>query len=163
MFKWAVSEELVAESVYNALTTVRGLERGRSEARETEPVGPVADSVVEAKLPRLTHTVRAMVQVQRLTGARPGEICLMRACDLDMSGCPCQINMRRGSIRDVLRPAAVDERYARKPHRASHVAKVFDSTCPMPLSSQQVFYESPNAVAGRCQCIVLLPTGRRLL
>jgi integrase len=27
-----------------------------------------------------------MIQLQRLTGARPGEVCSMRACDIDMSG-----------------------------------------------------------------------------
>jgi integrase len=86
MFKWAVSEELVTESTWRALTTVRGLERGRSTARETEPVGPVADAVVDATLPFLTVPVRAMVKLQRLTGARPGEVCQMRGCDLDTTG-----------------------------------------------------------------------------
>jgi integrase len=27
-----------------------------------------------------------MIQLQRLTGARPGEMCLLRACDIDMTG-----------------------------------------------------------------------------
>src|SRR5262249_2767685 len=37
MFKWAVAEELIPETVYRALTTVRGLQAGRCDARETEP------------------------------------------------------------------------------------------------------------------------------
>jgi integrase len=86
MFKWAVSEELLSESTWRALTTVRGLERGRSEARETEPVKPVADDIVDATLPHASPPVRAMIQVQRLTGARPGEVCAMRGCDLDTTG-----------------------------------------------------------------------------
>jgi integrase len=86
MFKWGVSEELVSATVFEALKTVRGLERGRSEARESEPVKPVADAEVEATLPFMLPTVAAMVQVQRLTGARPGEVCLMRGCDLDTTG-----------------------------------------------------------------------------
>jgi integrase len=86
MFKWAVSEEIIPEPTYRALTTVRGLEKGRTEARETEPVQPVADADVDAVLPFVLPPVAAMIQLQRLTGARPGEVCLMRACDLDMAG-----------------------------------------------------------------------------
>jgi integrase len=86
MLKWAVAEELVPVSVWQALTTVRGLQAGRTAARETEPVGPVSMEAVKATLPHLTPAVRAMVDVQLLTGARPGEVCVMRACDLDVSG-----------------------------------------------------------------------------
>jgi integrase len=86
MFKWAVSEELVQEPVYRALTTVRGLEKGRTEARETEPVGPVSESHALAVLPFVLPPVAAMVQLQVLTGMRPGEACVMRACDIDLSG-----------------------------------------------------------------------------
>jgi integrase len=86
VFKWGVSEEMVSESVWRSLTTIRGLERGRTEARETEPVKPVADAVVDATLPHVLPPVRAMVRLQRLTGMRPGEACIMRACDIDMSG-----------------------------------------------------------------------------
>jgi integrase len=86
MFKWAVSEELVPETVYRALAAVRGLEKGRTEARESEPVGPVPDAFVEAVLPHVLPAVQAMIQLQRLTGMRPGEVCRMRACELDMTG-----------------------------------------------------------------------------
>jgi len=85
-FKWGVSEELVPESTWRALTTVRGLEQGRTEARETEPVGPVADAVVDATLRFVRPPVRGMIELQRLTGCRPGEACMMRGCDLDTSG-----------------------------------------------------------------------------
>ena len=42
LFKWAVSEELVPEGTWRALTTVAGLERGRTAAREAsrEPRRP---------------------------------------------------------------------------------------------------------------------------
>src|SRR5262249_17952586 len=43
LFKWAVSVELIPVSVHDALRTVSGLRKGRSEARETEPVKAVAD------------------------------------------------------------------------------------------------------------------------
>src|SRR5262249_60611565 len=67
-------------------TAVRGLEKGRSPARETEPVQPVAVEVVEATLRYLLPPVRAMVELQLLTGMRSGEVCDMRACDLDTAG-----------------------------------------------------------------------------
>jgi integrase len=85
MFKWAVAEELVNPSVYHGLQALPGLRYGRTEARETEPVKPIADEHVKAILPFLSPPVRAMVQVQRLTGMRPCEVVIMRRCDVDQS------------------------------------------------------------------------------
>lgn len=85
MFKWATSEELVPAAVYEALRSVDGLRRGRTRARETEPVQPVPDDVVEMTLPFMSPIVADMVRVQRLTGMRPGSVVLMRPCDLDRS------------------------------------------------------------------------------
>ncbi len=50
MFKWGVSQEIIPASIYHALSTVSGLRKGRTEARETDPVLPVADEVVDATL-----------------------------------------------------------------------------------------------------------------
>ncbi len=85
MFKWGVSQELVPPSIHQALATVPGLRRGRTEARETAPVLPVGDDVVDATLPFLPPVVDDMVRFQRLTGCRPGEVCSLRPCDLDRS------------------------------------------------------------------------------
>ena len=85
-FKWGVAQELVPASVYQALTAVAGLRKGRSEAREPEPIAPVSEEVVEATLPRLPPVVADMVRLQRLTGARPAEICILRPCDVDRNG-----------------------------------------------------------------------------
>lgn len=85
-FRWAESEELVPKSTYHALLTVRGLERGRSAAKETAPVRPVRAELVEATLPRLLPMVADMVRVQQLTGMRSGELVRMRGIDLDTSG-----------------------------------------------------------------------------
>ncbi|MEW4565769.1 site-specific integrase [Bremerella sp. JC770] len=85
-FKWAVSEELVPPSIIQGLSTVSGLRRGRTTAREAPPVRPVADVWVDLVVPALSPPVAAMVQIQRLTGMRPGEVVLMRACDIDTGG-----------------------------------------------------------------------------
>lgn len=86
VFSWAVSEELVPPSVHAALTKVEGLKRGRTEAREAPKVKPVDDVVVEETLKFTTPIVAAMVRIQRLSGARPGEVTIMRPCDIDMTG-----------------------------------------------------------------------------
>ena len=86
IFKWAVSEELAPPTTYQAIATVTGLQKGRTPARETEPVGPVDDAVVEATLPFLNRHVRGLVEFQRLTGCRPGEACAIRRRDINTGG-----------------------------------------------------------------------------
>ena len=86
IFRWAASQELLPVSVYHALATVPGLRRGRSSARESKPILPVDDATIAATLPYLPAPVAAMVQAQRLTGCRAGEIVIMRPCDIDRSG-----------------------------------------------------------------------------
>ncbi len=86
MFRWAASEELIPASVPAALGTVSGVRKGTQGVRESEPVRPVADEVVEATIPHLPAPVKALVQLQRLTGARGGELLPMRTCDVDTSG-----------------------------------------------------------------------------
>jgi integrase len=86
MFKWAVSEELIPVAVFQALTTVTGLRKGRSNAKDNKPVGPIADAVVEATIPYLPPVISDMVKLQRRSGMRPGEICQLRPVDLERSG-----------------------------------------------------------------------------
>jgi integrase len=86
VFRWGVSESLVPETTYRALATLQGLQKGRSAAREKEPVEPVADDIVDATLPHLNREVAGMVLLQRLTGMRPGEVCRLRAAQLERSG-----------------------------------------------------------------------------
>src|SRR5262249_18648679 len=50
MFKWAVSQELVGESQYQALRSVDGLQKHRTDAPERARVEPVADAHVDATL-----------------------------------------------------------------------------------------------------------------
>ena len=85
LIRWAAGEELVGQGVVDALTNVKGLQMGRTDAWEPEPVQPVSDATIKATMPFLTPTVAAMVQVQRWSGARPNEICRLRLVDIDMS------------------------------------------------------------------------------
>jgi integrase len=82
VFRWGVSVQLIPSSIYESLKSVDGLQRGRTEARETRPVKPVAIEAVEATLPHMPRAVAAMVRLQLLTGCRLGEVLIMRGQDL---------------------------------------------------------------------------------
>lgn len=86
MFKWAASREMLPPAAFQALQTVEGLRRGRSDAREPHRVKPVPDAHVEAVRPFVSRQVWALIQLQLFTGARPGELLPMRLADLDVSG-----------------------------------------------------------------------------
>ena len=86
VMKWAAENELVPPSVYHGLVAVSGLRAGRSEARESEPVRPVPDDDVDAIRRFASRQVWAMIELQRFTGMRPGEVTMMRGGDLDTSG-----------------------------------------------------------------------------
>jgi integrase len=83
ILKWAVSMQLAPVDVYQAIATISGLKRGRTKAPELAPIGPVEDSVVEATLPFLNRHIRGLIELQRLTGCRPGEACSIRQCEID--------------------------------------------------------------------------------
>ena len=82
MFRWGVENDHVPVLVWQALTAVKGLAAGRSKAIEPQAVRPVADALVDAIRPFVSRQVWACVQLQRLTGCRPGEVLQMRGCDL---------------------------------------------------------------------------------
>lgn len=86
MFRWAVESELVPPIVCHGLRAVPGLRRGRSKVRETEPVKPIPEVHIEAVRPHVNARVWGLIQIQVLTGCRPGEAVAMRGCDLDVSG-----------------------------------------------------------------------------
>jgi integrase len=86
IFKWAKNNELIPGPVYDAIKDVEGVRKGQTGMRESQPVLPVPDVVIQATLPCLPQTIADMVRVQRLTGCRPHEVCTLRPCDLDRSG-----------------------------------------------------------------------------
>jgi integrase len=86
VFKWATENELIPATIYHALASVAGLRKGRSEARETEPVRPAPQAHIDAALAHLSPQVKAMVRLQLLTGARGGELRRLRTCDVDTAG-----------------------------------------------------------------------------
>ena len=59
--------------------------KGRSAAREPEAVKPVDEQTIQASLQHLPVVVADMVRFQQLTGCRPGELFVLRPCDVDRS------------------------------------------------------------------------------
>lgn len=83
MYKWGVAEGLVPVTTYQALLCLPGLKKGRTAARETAPVRPVAEEIVEATLPHLPVVVADLVRFQRLTGCRPEDAWAVRPGEID--------------------------------------------------------------------------------
>jgi integrase len=88
MFRWASENDVLPGALHSELRSVSGLRAGRSGARESERVMPVAEEHVDMILPFLSSPVAAIVRLMLLTGARSGEICTMRACDIDVTATP---------------------------------------------------------------------------
>lgn len=93
--------------VYHGLKTMAPLRRGHCEARESEPRQPADPAHVAAALPFLKPHVRAIVELLRCTGMRPGEVCRMTMEQIDRTGslwtyCPTlHKNEHRGQHRTI--------------------------------------------------------------
>ena len=81
--RWALDARLCSPQTKSEWWAMGNLARLRSTAKESVPVGPVPHWMVKAVLPRVSATAAAMIRVQELCGARPGEICSMRFCDVE--------------------------------------------------------------------------------
>ena len=95
VFAWGVEEGLVPVTVHQALLRVRGLKKGKGQAREKPRVGPVPPALVDAVLPLVPPAVRTMIEVQRLCGCRPQDVVGLRALDIDMTGPVWEYRPRR--------------------------------------------------------------------
>jgi len=169
MFRWGVAKELIPPATSQALGAVRSLAKHRSEAREPGPVRPVDDDTIEATLPFLPPIVADMVRFQRLTSCRPGDVCLVRPGDVDLSG---EVWLYRPSThktehhdhdrvicigpqaQDVLRPYLLRDQgaYCFSPvesERRRNLAKRASRKSPMtPPQAQRQLKKAPRCSAG---------------
>jgi integrase len=83
VYRWAVARELVEPQCLVALSALEPLRRGRCRARETSPVKPVPDQNIDAVMPFLPQVVADILRLQRASGARPAEVCGMRADEIE--------------------------------------------------------------------------------
>lgn len=107
MFRWAVAEERAPIALPEALACVAPLKAGEFGVPEGKKVKPVPENHVDDIRDHVSGVVWAMIQVQRYTAARAGEVCAMRPIDLDTNGkvwiyrVPQHKNSHRGHERVV--------------------------------------------------------------
>lgn len=83
IFRWAAGQELLPITVFQTLKAIEPLKRGRCLAPESKPVKPVDLQYVEAVKPWVSRQVWAVIELQRLTGARPGELLVLKRGDIN--------------------------------------------------------------------------------
>ena len=88
IFGWGVENDLVSETVWRALKSVKSLPKGHEGTFDHEEREAVPDDVVSRTLPFMPPTLRAMVQLQRILGMRPSEIFKMRVGDIPIIPVP---------------------------------------------------------------------------
>lgn len=85
-WRWMVAEEMIPADCFQRLQAVEGLRAGRTTAVDNPPVKPAVRADVEAAIAEMTPTVAAIVRLQILTGARCGELLVMKSADIDRTG-----------------------------------------------------------------------------
>lgn len=85
IFKWGVENGLVDPPVLQGLQAVAPLKKGRTTATDHCDVQPVPMEQVKRVRKDVSHQVRTMIDLQLLTGMRPGEVVIMRPRDIDRS------------------------------------------------------------------------------
>jgi integrase len=93
VIKWAVSEGLMKADSYHACKCVDPVKSGRTQAPEAPKVTTVDDARVDAVIAKLSPIVADMVRLQRLTGARPGEVCNLKPSMVKRIGDVWQIEL----------------------------------------------------------------------
>lgn len=86
LWRWAEEAGHVPRGSWAHLCSLRPLSGASGRARDTEPREPVEWEAVKATLPHLPPVVAAMAELQWWTGMRPGEVCRLRAGDVDAAG-----------------------------------------------------------------------------
>ncbi|MHC4180949.1 MAG: tyrosine-type recombinase/integrase, partial [Planctomycetota bacterium] len=87
VFRWAAAHELVPVTVHQSLETVESIHKGRDpRVREGKGIKPAPHDDVQAVLSVVSPQIRAMIELQLLTGMRPDEVTIMRPCDIDRTG-----------------------------------------------------------------------------
>jgi integrase len=86
LFKYCAGMGLISAEAHARLALIEDLRAGQSAAAEPREVLPVAPEYVGAIEPFVSPTIWAMIRLQQLTGARPGEVCALTVGDIDAAG-----------------------------------------------------------------------------
>ena len=85
MFRWGVESALVSPVVLQGLLALSPLKAGRSAALESPPVRPLAEDLLRKTQHHMPVEIKAMTELQWITGMRPGEVARMRTMDIEQS------------------------------------------------------------------------------
>jgi integrase len=88
MVAWGVANEMLPGDALHRLQAVPRLKAGRDGVKPSRKVQPAPEADIRAILPHLQPTVRAMVELQALTGMRPGEVWHLTTGQIDRSDDP---------------------------------------------------------------------------
>lgn len=81
--RWGVEQGYIPPSVLEGFKAVKPLQAGKCGLPEPDPVGPVPPEHIEAVIKIANKRYADMIRLQLLTGMRPGEVCMMRVCDIN--------------------------------------------------------------------------------
>lgn len=84
-FKWALQQEFVTAEQYTSLANLLPL-RTRDGYAVKRTVRPVPVEHIDAVIAVIHQPVRDMIRLQLSTAMRPGELCILRPCDIDRNG-----------------------------------------------------------------------------
>lgn len=111
--RWAADLDYIPTSIIEDLRLVKSLQPGRSAARESHRAPPPPLSIWEQLRPHLQPWARDVIQLVKLTGARPSEILELTNADVHVDQlarlCPAQHkSAHRGKARVIpLSPSAI--------------------------------------------------------
>ena len=86
VFKWGVENELVQPATLQKLQAVAPLLKGRTEAHDNPPRTAVDDERIETVKNLVRPVVRDLIDLQRLCGARSGELLKLTTSMIDRTG-----------------------------------------------------------------------------
>jgi integrase len=82
MLRWARQKGIIEAYQLADVNQIDFLKANRSQAPEASKSKLATDEQVEAAVEHLPPHIAAMVELQRLTGMRPGEVIVLRPCDV---------------------------------------------------------------------------------
>jgi len=86
VFKWGVENEMVHPTTLQKLQAVAALLKGRTEAHDNAPRAAVDDSRIETVKNLVRSLVKDLIELQRLCGARSGELLKLTTGMIDRTG-----------------------------------------------------------------------------
>lgn len=133
-FRWCVEYELCTSAVITRLECVAPIGATHPGVRETDQVTSVPDEHVRLTMEAARPELRRAIEIQALTGMRPGELLLMRVCDL-----------RAERIPDDAGELHIVWNYRPHWHKTKGKVKRFQRIIPLGPEAQMILREQAEA------------------